>query len=187
MVENNVSEDGTVLLEYLPKLIRLAERNMSSRLRQKLGADDMAHSILGSVVRMTREEKLPIGVQQSDDFWRYLVVVSLFKIRKKARFYAAGKRQSSLEVPLQDIEYLIQEQGDPSDEGASRVAAVLEKLQEGMTEDERIILAGKIDGKSNAEIAEALNGGQGRSTKTVTRRWKSIESKIKKIVEESEI
>jgi len=47
--------DSVVLMDYLPKLIRLADRNMSMRLKTKIDSEEMAYSIIGSL-RATYEE-----------------------------------------------------------------------------------------------------------------------------------
>lgn len=176
--------ESVVLMDYLPKLIRLAERNMSSRLRAKVGSDDMADSIIGSVIRMSREGKLRI--EESDEFWRLLVAISLNKVRKKARYFKALKRDAGREVQVggdwQSLDELARSCGDPTDEDGEAVGDLLGRLVNTLDDDCKIVLAGKLDGKSNLEIAATL-GPNGKSTKTVTRCWKKIETEMKMVAE----
>lgn len=173
--------ESTILMDYLPKLIRLAERNMSLRLQGKVGTDEMANSVLGSVVRLAREGKLQI--EQSEGFWKLLMVISLNKVRKKARFYKAQKRNIVLETQITDdlpsLEELVADLGSPTEEDGASVSRVLEELNELLDEDCRMVLAGKLEGLSNLAIAAKIQ----KSTKTVTRCWKKVEIEAKEIAE----
>ena len=186
--QENVPGESTILLDYLPKLMRLADRNMSTRLKAKVGSDDMANSILGSVVRMAREGKLQI--EQSEEFWKLLVVISLNKVRKKVRYYKAKKRDSGREMQLGEdlpsLEELVADIGAPTAEDGEAVGLALEKLSEQLDEDCKVVLAGKLEGRSNLEIASML-GSEGKSTKTVTRCWKKVEEAAIRIVDELDL
>jgi RNA polymerase sigma factor (sigma-70 family) len=178
---------GNALVEYLPRLIYLAERNMSRRLQTRIGADDLAHSVVKSVFRRFREGKLIANFEDDGQFWKFLVVVALNKIRKKARDHGSKKRNLSLDQPLSELEFLIEESRDPSDEEAEQVADVLERLEEVLSNDGKILLQCKMDGLTNRQIAEKLNSGQGVSTKTVTRRWNEIIEQLRSIIEEMDL
>ena len=185
--ESKAIREGSILMEYLPKLVRLAEANMSSRLKRKIGPDDMAGSILGSVIRLKRLGKLPVSMDESDDFWRLIVTIALCKIRKKARFYRAAKRNFERELNVTDdmplLEEIVVAEGEPTDSDGAWLATVLETLQSELNDDEQVVLSGKLEGKGGMEIAMALNGGQGRSTKTVTRIWQRIQERTKEIAD----
>ena len=155
---------------------------MSTRLQRKVGADDLANSVIKSMFIRISQKRLPVNVSESEDFWRFLVAVSLNKIRKKAEYYGRDKRNDALEVPLYDLESMVSEQGEPSDEGGELVARVLERLESELDEDGKIILSGRIEGLTNRQIASQLNDGLGRSTKTVMRRWKAIEERARAIL-----
>lgn len=180
--------DSTILMDYLPKLIRLAERRMSARLQGKVGTDEMANSILGSVVRMARDGKLQI--EQSEGFWKLLMVIAKNKIRKKVRFHNAKKRDMRREKQVGDesppIEELIAILGTPSEKDGELLSIVLQRLDERLDEDCRVVLAGKLDGKKNLEIASML-GPEGKSTKTVTRCWMKVEEQAQQIIDELDL
>jgi len=183
--------DGEILLQqYLPKLIRLAERNMSRRLQQKIGADEMAGSVLASVVRLQNEGKLGVEIDRSEDFWRLITTIALCKIRKKANYYKAQKRDHTREAVLAEdgpsLEELAVAAGDPTAADANRVAIVLERLEAELDADERLVLQGKWEGLMLNEIAERMNQGHGRSTKTVTRTWQRIVDRAKRLADSLE-
>ena len=67
--------------------------------------------------------------------------------------------------------------------GFERVAAVLEKLQERLDDDGKVVLTGKLEGLSDHQIAQKLAGGEGRSTRTVRRIWKRVEQQAIEIVD----
>jgi hypothetical protein len=116
LMDNQAETLGKALLDYLPQLIRLAEKNMSRPLQARVGADDLANSVVGSVFRAFCEGKLKVNFEDDKQFWRFLVVVALNKIRKRARDHSTDKRNVKLDQSLSDLEYLVQESNDPSDE-----------------------------------------------------------------------
>lgn len=187
LMDNQAETLGKALLDYLPQLIRLAEKNMSRPLQARVGADDLANSVVGSVFRAFCEGKLKVNFEDDKQFWRFLVVVALNKIRKRARDHSTDKRNVKLDQSLSDLEYLVQESNDPSDEEGLQVAQILQKLEGELDQDGRIILKGKFEGQSNMQIAEQLKNGAGASTKTVSRRWKEIQDRLKEIIEELEL
>ena len=177
--------DSVVLMDYLPKLIRLADRNMSMRLKTKIDSEEMAYSIIGSVLRMRNEGK--IRIDPSEDFWRLLVAISLNKVRKKARHYKAKKRDMGREIQFADdmptLEEIAQDHGDPTDEDGADIAKVLEKLAERLDENCQIVLAGRLEFRSNLEIASQMN----KSTRTVSRCWLTILDEMNKLLDDKDI
>lgn len=179
---------STILSDYLPKLIRLAERNMSRRLKGKVDPEEMAGSVIASVLRMANQGKLKI--ESTDAFWKLLVAISLNKVRKKARFYSAQKRDAAREIHVIDdmpaLEQLAVAHGNPTEEDGVLIASVLCRLDQELDQDCRTVLAGKLEGLSNFDIATQL-GQAGKSTKTVTRCWRKVEEATRKILEEMDL
>lgn len=169
---------GTLLIDYLPRLVRLAEANMSGRLKQRVDPDEMANSVLGSVIRMQAQGKLPVNLDDEEDFSALLTVIALNKIRKKVRFHSQQKRNMYEEVNLTDdgpmLADILEQEGNPTEADGAHLAQVLEQLEQALDEDGQIVLAGKRDELIAEEIAGQLNSGRGRSTKTVQRIWKKI-------------
>ena len=183
------SPEANALVEFIPRLVRLADANMSPRLKQKIGAEEMAGSVVGSVWRMNQAGSLPSPVESTEDFWRLLAVIALNKIRKKARHYSTAKRDMRKELnfdeSLDTFSAAIQEAGPTTEEDAHAFAADLERLQEGLTEQECAVLHGKLQGLSRFEIAKTLDNGSGVpvSAKTVTRVWQRIQEKARRVAD----
>ena len=139
----------------------------------------MENSILGSVIRMEREGK--IKIEESIDFWKQLVVVSLNKVRKKARYYAAQKRDYRREIQLDDegtpLEELAKDHREPTDEEGAAFERLLEQLQESLNAECRVVLEGKLQGLTHLEIAAKLPS-KAHSKKTVSRRLNEIRKTI---------
>lgn len=178
---------GEVLVGYFERLRRLSLARMSKQLQRKVGADEMAGSVLGSVIRAHREGKLSLEIAESEEFWVLLVVIARNKIRKKARYFSAGKRSMSLEVPLTDdmpsLEELATTMDEPEESYADCIADFLSEVQSDLTPDEQLVLEGRLAGEPNEIIAQRLNGGQGMSSKSVTRKWNALAGKIRKLAE----
>lgn len=186
-MKSDQEEIGKTLLAYIPRLIRLAERNMSKPLQVRVGADDLADSVIKSVFRAFSQGKLKVNLEDDEQFWKYLTVVSLNKIRRKARDNKSGKRDLTLDQSLSDLEYMISETSEPSDDEGKQLAEVLVLLESELDADSKLILEGKLQGDSSRIISMKLNGGQGVSTKTVTRRWNDIQEKLRSIIESLEL
>ncbi len=186
-LEEPLSE-SIVLADYLPKLIRLAERNLSPQLRQKLDAEDVGATVVRTVLRQAREGKLRI--EQSEDFWRLLVVITLNKVRKKARYFTSQKRDMRREAPTSDegpgladvaVDYR-GAQEEPSQVEGDSLAEILERVSAELPEKAQQVLAGKLQGLSHLEIAESI----GQSTKTVQRQLEIVKGKLMEIMQQGE-
>ncbi len=184
-VTNPKNDFGNLLIDYLPRLVRLAEKNMSSGLKKRVDPDEMANSVLGSVIRMQAEGKLMVDIENSSEFGSLITTIALNKIRKKARFHQRDYRREiapSDEGPT--LAEMLQQAGDPTDADGASLARILERLEESLDEDGKIVLAGKREKLIAEEIAGKLNGGKGRSTKTVQRIWERIHDLAKSLSEE---
>lgn len=180
--------DSQILAGYLPKLIRLAERNMSSQLRQKVDAEDVGQSVMGSVIRQAKEGILQI--EQSDDFWRLIMTITLNKVRKKVRHFKAQKRDISREQAISpDGPQLAELAIDfrclpeiPSLEDAAALSEVLNQLDTRLDPKCRQVLAARLQNLPQGEIAKQLNV----STKSIGRYMKKIETVVQQLLYEEE-
>ena len=191
MLEDTTSGNGEVLMDYLPKLIRLAEANMSSGLKKRVAAEEVAASVLGSVIRMKTEGKLQISIDDSSEFSALLTTIALRKIRKKARYHRQKKRDYRREMHITEdgptLAEIIAQAGDPTDEDGIHLLKIFQQLEEQLTEDERIVMEGKRTGLSAEEIGSKIDHGRGRSTKTVGRIWKRILEHARRLVDEIDV
>jgi len=180
--------ESTILGNYLPKLIRLAEKNLSPQLRRKVDENDIGGTVMRTIIRQAREGRLTI--EESEDFWKLLVAVTLNKVRKKARYWKQQKRSISREQELaadgprmEDIAVdLSTPLADPTDDEGQAFAVILEKLSGNLDETCQTVLAMKMEGLTHIQIAEKL----GVSTRSVTRYVTRIQQELGQLNAESE-
>ncbi len=185
---NRELTESEILQDYIPKLVRLADRNISQKLRQREDADDLQQSVLRTVWRQAQEGKL--SIEQSEDFWRLLVAITLNKARKKARFHSAKKRDISREQVIAPESPQLAElavdyrelNADPSQEQGDSLAEVLQKMDGLLDEKCQQVLVGKLSGQKHEEIAQAM----AVSTKSVSRYLKKIEILMREFVLEQD-
>lgn len=90
-LEAGHEEAATVLYHrYAERLIRLAGKRSTGMLSNRVEAEDIVQSVFRTFFRraVTGHYKLPEG----EEIWKLFLVISLNKIRKKAEFYGAAKR-----------------------------------------------------------------------------------------------
>lgn len=75
---------------YAQRLLRLAETRCSSQLATRVDAEDIVQSVFRTFFRRASDGlyHLPDG----EELWKLFLVISLNKIRKKAEFHCAAKR-----------------------------------------------------------------------------------------------
>ena len=182
---DNADVKWELLMSYLPNLIHIAKRYMSPGLRERIDSDEMVNSMVKSILRMEVNGTLKVNVD-SDDFLGYVIVILRNKIKKKARYYGAQKRDIGQTVSFDEIKIDLEDIHDPTDDDGKRFAQFLERLDQELSEDQRVVLDGKMNGLSNGEIAERLNGGQGMSTKAVTRRANEMKAIAERLLDSIE-
>lgn len=170
----------------------MAKRNLSKQLSRKEVAEDLGNSVLRTVIRRARENKLCI--EHSDDFRNFLVGITLNKARKKARkkarYWKAQKRDMSREQPiaedgpqLADLAVYYRElPTEPMQEEGDVLLNLHEALEGRLNERCRYVLSAKLEGQTHAEIAKEL----GVSTKAICRYLAKVKSAALEIVREDE-
>lgn len=177
------NSESVILASYIPKLVRLADRNLSPKLRQKVNEEDITQTVLRSVIRKAREGQMVI--EESEDFWRQLVAITLNKVRKKARYWKAGKRNISREQELStegnrldqlavDHSVLLDE---PTEDDGKAFVETLELLTAQLDQTCQNVLALKLEGLSHLQIAERLEV----STRSVTRYLTKIKESMQQL------
>jgi RNA polymerase sigma-70 factor, ECF subfamily len=188
-IPQNAPGESTILGNYLPKLIRLAERNLSPQLRRKIDENDIGGTVMRTIIRQAREGVLTI--EESEDFWKLLVAITLNKVRKKARFWKQQKRSISREQELpadgpkiEDLAIdLSASLADPTDDEGEAFAAILEKLSGNLDDACQDVLTMKMEGLTHIQIAEKL----GVSTRSVTRYVTRIQHQLGQLNAESDL
>ena len=83
---------------YVSRLIALAGCRISPVLARRVDAEDVVQSVYRSFFARTTDDRL--SVQQSGQLWGLLAAITVNKIRAKARFHAADKRNVNAEASV---------------------------------------------------------------------------------------
>ncbi|MFO1064619.1 MAG: sigma-70 family RNA polymerase sigma factor [Pirellulales bacterium] len=78
---------------YADRLLRLTQKKSGEQLASRLDAEDIVQSVFRTFFRRATEGhyELPAG----DELWKLFLVISLNKIRKKANYHSAAKRDAA--------------------------------------------------------------------------------------------
>ena len=79
-------------VRYAKRLNNLVERQCSAELARWAGVEDIVQSVFGSFFRRVRQGYY--DVPDGDELWKLLLVIALHKIRGKATYHHAAKRDA---------------------------------------------------------------------------------------------
>jgi RNA polymerase sigma-70 factor (ECF subfamily) len=164
-------------LRYARRLRALTRARCSARLSRLIDADDIVQSIFGSFFRGAGQGLY--NVPAGEDLWRLLVVIALNKIRSKANYFLAAKRDARLTVSKDEIDAL-----QPSDSvGTREDLAFLElSVQEALEKLpplHRLVITLRVEGHEVAEIARQTD----RSHRTVERILQQTRQRLTELLE----
>jgi RNA polymerase sigma-70 factor (ECF subfamily) len=141
---------AVLFARYAERLLALARGQMSQRLAQKVGPEDVVQSAYGSFFHRARAGQFTL--RQSGDLWNLLVAITVNKVRRQVERFHAGKRALDREEGLpDDLAVLARE---PSPEDAALLADELEQLFHHLPARHRRIVELRLQGRSVAEIAD---------------------------------
>ena len=151
---------------YCSRLRALARSRLPAATRRVYDEDDAAVSAFFSLCRGLRDGKFS-AVSDRDDLWRLLVVITARKVSHRIRDDGRKKRGGrhpvvSIFADSSQSGGVIEIEGrEPTPEFAAEVVETCDMLFEQLPEDMmREIASKKMEGFSNAEIAEDLRIGK---------------------------
>ena len=170
---------------YSPALQQVAERYLSPQLQARFGSDDVVQSACRTFMRRVRGGEFQ--VDDSRALWRVLVVITVNKVRERARFHRRRKRSVDQEIRLsgaasdepRDLDP-VDYQDDPGD--AAAFAEQMERLLAGFDEEERLIVLLKLQDLTNDAVAQKLD----LSERTVRRKLKLIQARLSRALAQSQ-
>jgi RNA polymerase sigma factor (sigma-70 family) len=144
---------------YLPSLLALSRQHLDKRLKQRADEEDVLQSMFKSFFR--RQEKGQFDIEDRDELWRLLAMITVRKSRNLANRHRAEKRdyrrerrkEITADASGQWIEDLVSREPTASD------AAILNeeyeaRLRKLSSPELRGIALQKLEGLSNQEIAD---------------------------------
>jgi RNA polymerase sigma-70 factor (ECF subfamily) len=160
---------------YAQRLARLAEQQFSPPLARRLDADDVVQSVFRTFFsRCARGE---FRVDSSAQLWRLLVKITLCKVREKARFHHADKRNVHAESAPPDEAWLPEALGrEPDPAEAVAMLDLIEAVLQGLPALYATILEMRLAGHKASEIASATKV----SRQTVYRALELLETRVRR-------
>jgi RNA polymerase sigma-70 factor (ECF subfamily) len=150
-------------LRYARRLRALTRARCSARLSRLVDADDIVQSIFGSFFRGAGQGLY--NVPAGDDLWRLLVVIALNKIRSKANYFLAAKRDARLTVSANEIDEQAPPESNSTHEDLAFLQLSVREALEKLAPLQRQVITLRVEGHEVAEIARRT----ARSHRTVER------------------
>jgi RNA polymerase sigma-70 factor (ECF subfamily) len=176
------NEDAATLLylRYAERLRQLARAECSPDLARRIDVDDIVQSVFKSFFRGFSQGYY--SVPPGEELWKLFLVIALNKIRAKAAFHRAAKR----DVRLTAGEHLI-DQGSRSEHDADPtprmfLRMVIDEALDQLSPLQKQMVILRIEGFDVAEIASKI----GRSKRTVERVLQKFRNRMTEILEARE-
>jgi RNA polymerase sigma factor (sigma-70 family) len=171
--EEKIGEEENARLEHLinefiPSLLICAKNQISDRYSSKFDHEDIAQTVLRSVVRRVNSGKIKIG-DDDGQFWPLLLTIMKCKIYNRVRSFKTKKRNINRQThQVEDFQQAFSREADPQD--AACFIELIEWLSARLPPQEMEIIQLKLEGRTIREIAEKL----GVVKKTVSRKLRII-------------
>lgn len=150
-------QDAARLLfdRYAQRLTALAEDHLSRKLAGRLDGEDVVQSVFRTFFRRSAEGEFRID--QSTALWQLLVKITLCKVRSKARFHTAARRNVDAES-RREIEYGLPDMlgAEPGPTEAAELVDEIETLLDGLPDVHGEILALRLAGHTVTDIAKQV-------------------------------
>lgn len=139
---------------YMVRLTALARTHLSERLSRRVDPDDVVMSAWRSF--FVAVERNRVDTPADDDLWPLLVTMTLRKLSRQAARHTAARRSTARETEDTGAGWQEAVARDPTPEEAAHVADALESCMARLSEMDREILTGRLQGESQSETATRL-------------------------------
>ena len=170
------SELNRLFEMYLPKLVRVADSRISSRMKSKFDSGDVVGTVCRTVVR--RFQDGTFRFEDDAGFWRLLVTIAKRKISNKVRHFSTDGR--SIDREISEAANSIVTMPEPSPDEAVAFSESLQILMSKLNEQEQQIFMMRIENYQFQEIADKL----GVSERTPRRKMDIIKEKLLEVFSE---
>ena len=170
---------ATVLYaRYARWLTTLVRRRCSTMLASCAGVDDIVQSVFGSFFRRIGQNHY--DVPDGDELWKLLWVIAMNKIRTKAVYYHAAKRDAHRTVRGAEAEKRLVEQASGHDSASEHMELALKEILERLPAQNQLMAKLRLDGYEVDEVARAT----GRSRRSVERILQETRQKLRELLRE---
>lgn len=159
------SEDAAtaLYLRYAKRLRGLAESKTNSQMAVQMDAEGIVQSVFRTFFR--RAGNGQYDVEEADGLWKLLLVIAMNKIRNRATFHRAAKRDATRNRRIDQYRESRHPVTGADAEALSILRWTIDELLEQMPEENHDIVLLRIEGLQVAEIANQT----GRSKRSVER------------------
>ena len=163
---------------YAKRVTSLVRRRCPAPLARTAGVEDIVQSVFGTLFQ--RIGKGYYDVPDGEELWKLILVMALNKIRAKASYYQALKRDGNRaaaeaaprqRIPLQEIVH-----GPASED----LELVFEEILERLPPENRLMARLRVDGYKVSEVAQTT----GRSRRSVERILQETRLKLTELLQE---
>jgi len=167
-------------LRYARRLTSLVERQCSAELARSVGVEDIVQSVFGSFFRWIGPDYYDIP--DWDELWKPLLVIALHKIRSKATYHHAAKRDAHRTIGGAEARRRLELQANARESPDAFLELVVEEILERLPPQSRMIVKLRIEGCDVAEVAQKT----GRSRRSVERILQETRQKLGELVREED-
>lgn len=178
------SEDAATLLyrRYAQRLRDLARAQCSTDLARVVEPDDIVQSVFGSFFRGAAQGvyQLPDG----EELWKLFLVIALNKIRARARFHKAARRDVGRTVEGAAFDLTLETVAATDEAAQTLLQLTMDEALDRLPEQHRKAIRLRIEGYEVAEIAGLINRSH-RSTERLLQESRDRLSRLLTPEEES--
>jgi RNA polymerase sigma-70 factor (ECF subfamily) len=161
--DNAAAQD--LFARFTHQLIALARRHISAGLRHKVDPEDVVQSAYKSF--FFRYEAGKVVVVNWNSLWGLLTVITVRKCADQAAYHRAERRDAAREVSVfrgdEATPWLDPLGREPTPLEAAMLSETVDRLLDGLDDEERPIVEMSLQGHTTREISERL----GRAERTV--------------------
>jgi RNA polymerase sigma-70 factor, ECF subfamily len=152
---------------YAKRLINLVERQCSAELARRAGVEDIVQSVFGSFY----------DIPDQDELWKLLLVIALHKVRGKATYHHAAKRDAHRTIGGVEARRRLEGEANSGASAFAYLELVFEEILERLPPESRGMVTLRIEGREVAEVAQ-LTGRSRRSVERILQETRSTLSDL---------
>jgi DNA-directed RNA polymerase specialized sigma24 family protein len=152
MAQHEVTHDEKFWQEVSEVVLQALRRNIGWQ-PDPLEAEQFVASAIGTALRREADEGLDLKEMSRDEMVRWLIIVARRKWIDAVRHAAVERRGAAIAARNQTE---ISEVNSDKERAKAEATEVLDRLFKSLTAEEQIVVAGRLDDKTLAQIADEL-------------------------------
>src|SRR5262249_7715335 len=131
-------------LRYVQRLRALARAQASFELALRIDLEDLVESIFGSFLRGAGQGYYQVA--PGEDLWKVLLVIALNKIRAKANYFHAAKRDERRTIHGEAAERILESASAPEASASILLELAVDEAMERLPAQHRLMVQLRIEG-----------------------------------------